>query len=123
MLGMAERGETGVFNATGPERPLTMAEVLEAIREESGSDATLRWTDEQFLVEHGVEQWSDLPLWLAPATHPETAEFMAVDVSKALAAGLGFRPLAETIRDTLRGAETTSGAGLEPERERELLRT
>jgi 2'-hydroxyisoflavone reductase len=122
MLRMAERRETGVFNATGPERPLTMARLLEAIREESGRDTTLRWTDEQFLVEHGVEEWSDLPLWLAPATHPETAGFLAADIRRALAAGLRFRPLADTIRDTLTGAETTTGAGLEPARERELLR-
>ena len=122
MLDMAERRETGVLNATGPERPLTIAEVLEAIREESGSDAILGWTDERFLVERGVEQWNDLPLCLAPATHPETAGFMAVDARKALAAGLRFRPLAETIRDTLTGADTTPTAGLEPDRERELLR-
>jgi len=121
MLEMAERRETGVLNATGPERPLTMEALLEAIREESGNDATLSWTDERFLVERGVEQWSDLPLWLAPATHPETAGFMAVDVRKSLAAGLRFRPLAKTIRDTLTGAEPTPGAGLDPARERELL--
>ena len=121
MLAMAERRETGVLNATGPERPLTMEGLLEAIRAESGSHAELTWTDERLLVQRGVEEWSDLPLWLAPGTHPESAAFMAVDVSRALAAGLRFRPLAETIRDTLTGAEPTPGAGLDPARERELL--
>ncbi len=120
-LDLAERGEFGVFNATGPAEPLTMEGLLEAIREETGSDARLTWVDERSLVEGGVEAWSDLPLWLAPETNPESASFLAVDVSKALAAGLRFRPLAETIRDTLEQAETSPAAGLDPARERELL--
>jgi len=123
IIGMADRRETGVVNATGPERPLTMDGLLEAIREASGSDARLSWADERFLVESGVEEWSELPLWLAPGANPESASFMAVDVRKALAAGLRFRPLAATIRDTLEGAETSPAAGLDPDRERELLRT
>jgi 2'-hydroxyisoflavone reductase len=123
IIGMADRRETGVFNATGPKRPLTMDGLLEAIREASGSDARLSWVDERFLVESGVEEWSELPLWLAPGANPESASFMAVDVRKALAAGLRFRPLAATIRDTLEGAETSPAAGLDPDRERELLRT
>lgn len=59
---------------------------------------------------------------LAPKRHPELHGFVAVDVRRALAAGLRFRPFAETIRDTLAGAATTPDAGLAPERERELLR-
>ena len=44
-----------------------------------------------------------------------------VDVSRAVAAGLTFRPLEETVRDTLDHAETVEGVGLTPEREAELL--
>jgi 2'-hydroxyisoflavone reductase len=121
MLTMADRREGGVYNATGPEAPLTMESLLEAIAEETGSDARLAWVGERTLVGKGVEAWSDLPLWLAPQTNPESASFLAVDVSKALAAGLRFRPLARTIRDTLEQAETSPRAGLSPARERELL--
>jgi 2'-hydroxyisoflavone reductase len=121
VLDMAERQETGVFNATGPEEALTMEGVLEAIREETGADAGLVWLDEGYLVENGVEAWSDLPLWLAPGENPDSANFLAVDVSKAIGAGLRFRPLAETIRDTLEQAETSPEAGLDPARERDLL--
>jgi 2'-hydroxyisoflavone reductase len=121
LLNMAERGETGVYNATGPERPLTMEELLEAIVEETESGARLVWVDEDYLVANGVEAWSDLPLWLAPGGHPEVANFLAVDVSKALGAGLTFRGLAHTIRDTLEHAETFPQAGLDETRERELL--
>jgi 2'-hydroxyisoflavone reductase len=44
-----------------------------------------------------------------------------VDVSRAVAAGLTFRPLEETVRDTLQHAQTVEGVGLTPERETELL--
>lgn len=121
MLDLAERRETGVFNATGPERPLTMEGMLEAIREETDTDARLAWVDSGYLLERGVAAWSDLPLWLAPRENPESANFLAVDASKAIAAGLRFRPLARTIRDTLEQAETSPQAGLDATRERELL--
>jgi 2'-hydroxyisoflavone reductase len=121
LLDMAEKGESGVFNATGPKSPLTMERLLEAIVAETGADARLVWVDEDYLVEHGVEAWSDLPLWLAPGGNPEVANFLAVDVSKAVTAGLKFRPLARTIRDTLEQAETFPQAGLDAARERALL--
>jgi 2'-hydroxyisoflavone reductase len=121
LLDMAEKGETGVYNATGPETPLTMERLLEAIVAETGSDARLVWVEENYLVENGVEAWSDLPLWLAPGGNPEVANFLAVDVMKAVTAGLTFRPLARTIRDTLHQADTSPAAGLDEARERELL--
>jgi 2'-hydroxyisoflavone reductase len=49
-----------------------------------------------------------------------------IDCSRAIAAGLVFRPLSETINDVLDWdlvkADTEPAAGLKPERERELLR-
>jgi 2'-hydroxyisoflavone reductase len=121
MLDLAEERVTGVFNATGPADRLTLEGFLEACRQTTKSDAALVWTDERFLLEHGVEPWSDLPLWLAPGANPNDAYFLDLDVSRARAAGLRFRPLDETIRDTLAQAETTADAGLAPDRERELL--
>ena len=44
-----------------------------------------------------------------------------MDVGRALAAGLAFRPLAETVRDTLAEAELVDGVGLTSEREAALL--
>jgi 2'-hydroxyisoflavone reductase len=121
ILDLAERGEVGVFNATGLDRPLTMETLLAEIVSSTKSDARLVWIDERFLVDAGVEAWSDLPLWLAPNIDPAHAGFLSIDVSKALAAGLAFRPLSETVQDTLTHAERTADAGLDPERERELL--
>lgn len=112
MLGLVEAGATGTFNATSPPGAPTMGGVLEACGE-----ADVVWVDDRFLLDAGVEQWSDLPLWIS-ATDPDWAGFMLVDVSRARAAGLTFRPLAETVRDV---PEWTGKAGLTRERERELL--
>lgn len=87
LVQMVEKGRTGTYNATGPDRVLTMGELLEACREVTGSDATFTWVDRDL----------DLPLW----TPEEKSGFDSVDSSRARAEGLAFRPLADTIRDTL----------------------
>lgn len=120
-----ERGTTGTFNATGPATRLTMREMLEACREGTASDATFTWVDESFLEAEGVGPWMEVPLWL-PASDTDTRGMLAVSIDRAVNAGLTFRPLAETARDTLawhrsRPAGTQLKAGLQPERERELL--
>ena len=123
ILELAKGARTGTFNATGPAEPLTMERLVDELAAATRSDARPIWVAQDFLTEHGVEAWSDLPLWLAPKFHPELAGFLSVDIGRAVEAGLRFRPLDETIRDTLTGAETTAAAGLAPERERELLET
>jgi len=73
-------------------------------------------------MDAGVTPWSELPLWV-----PEDWDGLKhVDFGRALAAGLKFRPLAETIRDTLkweaaRPVDTEWLAGLDQQREIELL--
>jgi nucleoside-diphosphate-sugar epimerase len=98
LLRVAERGPGGVLNATGPAEPLTLRELLERTRAAIGSDARLVWTDGQRILDAGVGPWTELPLWLPGA---EYAGMLRADVSRALAAGLTFRPLEETARDTL----------------------
>jgi 2'-hydroxyisoflavone reductase len=122
LLDLAEGLQGGVYNATG--EPVPMGTVLDGCRQTSGADAELTWVDETFLREHEVQPWSDLPAWL-PGEDPEYTHFMSVSVQRAVHAGLRFRPLPETVRDTLawRRAHgpTEATAGLSPERERELL--
>ena len=133
IVAATEDGVAGAFNATGPERPLPMGELLATCREVSGSDASFVWVDEGFLVERDVGQWLELPLWI-DSRDESMSHFMEVDTGRAVTAGLRFRPLTETVRDTLawlgsregRGAGTaamggTEGVGLDPARERELL--
>jgi 2'-hydroxyisoflavone reductase len=75
------------------------------------------WVDDGFLREHEVGEWLELPLWLGD---PAWAGMHATDVSRAVAAGLRFRPLAETLEGAAT-APAVTGVGLAPEREAELL--
>jgi nucleoside-diphosphate-sugar epimerase len=116
-----EDGRSGVFNATGP--PLSFEAFLGECVRVTGSGAELVWVPGERLAAAGVGEWMELPLWIAS---PEYSAIHRADVSKAVAAGLAFRPLAETIRDTLawdaeREWPPAEGVGLAPEREAELL--
>ncbi|MFL5798168.1 MAG: NAD-dependent epimerase/dehydratase family protein [Actinomycetota bacterium] len=122
MLSAVERRLAGVFNVTGPERPLTFGQMLDTALEGTGSDARFTWAAPEFLLERQVEPWSDLPLWLPGE---KNAGFARRVSRRALDAGLEFRPLADTVRDTLawdseRGRPELK-AGLSRDRERELL--
>jgi nucleoside-diphosphate-sugar epimerase len=116
IVSLCERRVGGVFNATHP--GVSRGELLDVCRSVTGAEANITWVDPDFLVEQGVGQWMELPLWIHD---PDATYFDRVDVGRALAAGLTFRPLAETVRATLENAETTEVAGLRPEREAELL--
>jgi 2'-hydroxyisoflavone reductase len=109
---LVEDGGSGPYNATSPPRTLTFDSMLEAC----GAENLVRVTAE-FLAEHGVEGWSDLPCWTPPA-EADFAAFQLMPVDRAVEAGLTFRPLAETARDV---PEWTGKAGLTAERESELL--
>jgi 2'-hydroxyisoflavone reductase len=116
-----EAKQTGTYNATGPDYPLTMGQVLEACKAQSGSDAHFTWVNEKRLLEAGAIPWMEVPLWV-PEDDPESIGFFEVNCRKAFAAGLTFRPLAETVRDTLawdvtRPADVERRAGIKPERE------
>ena len=125
MVKMAEEQQTGVYNAIGPTPQPTIGELLQTCRSVSGSEATFVWVSEAFLAEHGVEPWTELPAW-APQAEPSMAGFFSFDNRKALAAGLTFRPLADTVHATLawaatRPAEHEMRAGMSREREAALL--
>ncbi|HEU4751694.1 MAG TPA: epimerase, partial [Armatimonadota bacterium] len=119
-----EAGRTGLYNATGPDRTLTLGEVLDTSRQVSGSDARFTWAGEEFLLEQGVQPWMELPLWI-PARQGWPG-MTSMDVGKAVGEGLTFRSLGATIRDTLEWdaslpAEVPRPAGLSPEREQAIL--
>jgi 2'-hydroxyisoflavone reductase len=125
-LNMIETGKTGTFNATGPDYSLTMGSFLETCVSVSGSNASLTWVAEPFLLQQGAQPWSELPLWVPCDTTEEYRGFSTTNCRKAIASGLRFRPVADTVRDTLtwhakRPADHVMRAGLKPEREQELL--
>jgi hypothetical protein len=97
-----------------------MEELLDTCRRAFDPEARLVWVDAEFLREHEVGEWMELPLWVG-VLEPVYSGLLNVDVSRAIAAGLTFRSIEETARATLAEAELTDAAGLKPEREQELL--
>ena len=118
IIRISEERQTGVFNATGPDHDLTMQGMLEGIREATDGDARFVWASEKFLLDAGVEPWVELPFWVPE----EMAGILSVSVNRAVEAGLAFRPLGETVRDTLDGDAGNTSAEMGRGREEELLR-
>ena len=125
-----QRGTGGTFNVVGPHPrdPLTMQRYLDTCREVSGADAKFVWVGEEFLEEHEIAPWSNLPCWLPP--EGEYAGFGTRNIDKAISAGLTYRPLADTVRDTLTWYDTipqenkdriAKRVGVPPEKEQAVL--
>jgi 2'-hydroxyisoflavone reductase len=110
---MVESGQTGVYNATGPDYKLTFGEFLETCRTASGSDASFNWISEEFLLANDVKPWSELPFWYPGE---EGVNFFSIDCRKAFQSGLKFRPLIETAKDTLNWYAARDKSKDEPER-------
>ena len=126
MVALLERGTAGSFNATGPASPIAMQKMLETCRAVCATDASFEWIDEKFLDGQGVVPWKDMPLWV-PEADPKASGFMNIPIDRAVAAGLRWRALEETVADTLawdrtRPAGRELKAGLAPSREADLLR-
>ena len=120
---LLENQTHGVFNAIGPPGVLTMAELLHGCKVVVGSDCSFTWVPDAFLLDQGVGQWMELPLWIA-----EEPPYGLTDFSKAVAAGLTFRPTGDTIRDTLAWCKTRPEdhrwrAGMDPEKEARVLQS
>jgi 2'-hydroxyisoflavone reductase len=121
---MVESRKTGTYNATGPKDSLTMESLLEECKVSLNSDANVTWVSEEFLEQHEVQAWIDLPLWIPQSK--QWPGFQTINCQKAISDGLIFRPLSGTIRDTFqwdtgRSTEKERRAGLTREREEELL--
>ncbi|MFH8369458.1 NAD-dependent epimerase/dehydratase family protein [Streptomyces sp. NPDC018031] len=129
MLDAAERGLGGAYNVVSRAGHTTMGELLEECVRVTGSRAELRWLDPEHIAAAGVEPWSQLPIWLPPGELHDTMH--CADVSRALAAGLRCRPVAETVADTWKWLGDLGGVapqrpdrpevGLAPEAEAALL--
>ncbi|MBA3348370.1 MAG: NAD-dependent epimerase/dehydratase family protein, partial [Actinobacteria bacterium] len=95
-IAAVERDLGGVYNATDSGIP--WGELL--------AGAAVTWVTDEFLTEQGVGEWMELPLWIAGTG-------LRVDVSRIVAAGLGTRPLAETLAGAAE-APAADGVGLTP---------
>jgi 2'-hydroxyisoflavone reductase len=107
-----------------------MAEVLYGIKAVTTAGASFTWVPSEFLTANGVRGWRHMPIWLPP--NGPTAGFLRRSNAKAVAAGLTFRPLAVTAKDTLDWHKTRpeaeqkatlegAVAGIPPAKEAEVL--
>ncbi|HEY9723648.1 MAG TPA: NAD-dependent epimerase/dehydratase family protein [Oscillatoriaceae cyanobacterium] len=122
MLEAARTRLTGAYNAVGPAQPLPLADFLAEADAVTEARSRVVWADTAWLEAQQALSSENFPLWV-----PEEAlGFAQADASRAIAHGLRFRPLAETMRDTLawhrtRPVGTALKAGLAPEEEARLL--
>jgi 2'-hydroxyisoflavone reductase len=98
MLDTGASGTSGTYNASGPRGNATMGSLLADCVAATGSDATLTWVDDAFLVEREVQPWTELPLWMPPGQDGD--HVWDAETGAAERAGLRARPVAETVRDT-----------------------
>jgi 2'-hydroxyisoflavone reductase len=96
---MAESRTLGVFNATGPAKPMNMKQMITTIADALHVKPHVVWVPSTFLDQQKIQAWSDLPVWVPG--QGDSAGFAKRKIYKALNAGLTFRPLSATAVDTL----------------------
>ena len=108
MVRLLENNTNGTFNVTGPARKQTMAEFVYGLG--AITSAPLSWTwieDYEFLKTFAfrkTQQGQDVHLTYAVPwvmADGDNLGHMRIDISKAIAAGLTYRPLAVTAQDTI----------------------
>ncbi len=116
----------GVFECAGPHARDTRAALLAACVAATGAHARFTYVDPEWLVAQGVAAWTEVPLWMPASIGPSA---WAHDNAAAEAAGLRWRPLADTVADTWAWQRSVPGGwgptertpGLAPAREAQLL--
>jgi 2'-hydroxyisoflavone reductase len=124
---LIEDRTVGTMNALGPETRVTMKQVLDGCNAALGGKAQLTWVDADFLDSQGVEGWSDMPMWID--NKGEYAGFGTMQNTRAVKAGLVFRPIGDTARDTIDWLQTlpedqrakARSSGIKPDREARVL--
>jgi len=96
---VAENRVLGLYNAVGPQHPMTIAEMLYGVKAVTTAGARFTWVPWDFLQQQNVRPWRHMTVWQPP--YGRTAGYQRRKAEKAVAAGLTFRPIAVTAKDTL----------------------
>ncbi|MFH2204227.1 MAG: NAD-dependent epimerase/dehydratase family protein [Elusimicrobiota bacterium] len=113
----------GIYNAVGPAAPMTMKGLIDCCIQGVQSNGMPHWIDEEFLAQQKVLPWMELPVWVAK----DSLGIHHVANERALKAGLKFRSLEETVRDTWEWFKKEhpvypDGVGLDAQKEKHLLK-
>lgn len=118
-----KNGNCGIFNTAGAMGSMTMGSMIEGCVKGAGASATPRWVGAETLQAADINGPSELPFWL-----PDPAAWGLFQVTSAKAAdcGLRYRPLEQTVADTLawvqqRSEGSTMKVGVPADKEAEVL--
>ncbi|HEY8141308.1 MAG TPA: NAD-dependent epimerase/dehydratase family protein, partial [Kofleriaceae bacterium] len=98
LVTLAEKKTVGAFHAVGPWPPARWGDVLQTCIDSAGKPAQLTWVPADWLEKNGVAE-EGFPIWIAPAG--KYAGFHRWNNARAIAAGLTFRPLGDTVKGLL----------------------
>jgi 2'-hydroxyisoflavone reductase len=98
LINSIDAGTPGTHNVSAPPGNATMGSWLGDAAHAVGSGVQLTWVEDDFLVAHDVESWTELPLWMPPGQGGD--HVWDADTSGAAKTGLSCRPVNETVRDT-----------------------
>jgi 2'-hydroxyisoflavone reductase len=123
---LLEQQVVGVFNTEGPGSALDTAGLVHGIKAITATPSTFHWVAWDFLLNAGEVPQESLAFWQPP--RGRYLHYGHMDNSRAISAGMTFRPLAVIASDTLawhrtrtKEQQTMLRAGLSREREAELL--
>ena len=110
---LCEQRTYGTYMGLGPQNGRSMAEFLYGIAAVTTAPLTWTWVPREFCEQHGLRPYAELPVWRPPT--PGYQGFARFDLTREVAAGLTFRPLADTAAATLEFHHSR-----DPERQRNL---
>lgn len=90
LIALAETDTAGIFNASGPASPISNLEMMQGLRAFCPEPLRLHWPSHELLKQ--LEFNTPMFEWTPYSIH--------IDASAATAAGMTYRSLAESVRDT-----------------------
>lgn len=122
---LLEEEQHGVFNVTGPAAPTTLEEFVYGVKATTSSEVTWTWIEDYDFLEE-QEVFGAIP-WILPVGNDLGSQ--RINIDRAKAAGLGFRPLAVTATETLEWYKSLTAEEqadppmtITPQREAEVLK-
>jgi 2'-hydroxyisoflavone reductase len=126
MVRLVEDNATGTFSAAGPADRMVMEQFIQGMSAAVPSRHTITWVDDYAFLQQQRLTYS-VP-WILP--QGDNLGHAQINIDKAKAAGLTFRPMATTVKDTLAWWHSDAVTAqrraqprfvLTPEREAEIL--